>query len=398
MSNIINEVDDEFKEKIYEDNIRIKPYKNLEKRLNNFLLSLIISFILLFFSFFFIIKLYYNISSLTKKLSSLEKSKFIDPIQLSKKINSLSKEVETISSIITKNNNNSTNININSSVNSENILSLTNQVNQNKKEIGQLKNEVLLLSKSSNLNYISSIYKVKETNFNVYRTHLFNPVNFDLDDEECIVIIDGEIQHSIQDTYVFYSPGEHYVTFAFKGKFKSIYGLFDGCEEIIEIDLSKFISHYLISVQRFCRYCISLRAINLKNFDTSSIEDYYKMFQSCESLTSIDLRRFNTTNAKIFNSLFYGCSSLVQLDLSSFDTSNAYNMWYMFSEMKNLRYLDIRNFNVKNIDIIDNMFEGTGNINNSSIVIVNSSNNQQLIINAIYDNLPYWNIVDLTDN
>jgi surface protein len=39
--------------------------------------------------------------------------------------------------------------------------------------------------------------------------------------------------------------------------------------------------------------------------------DISRMFQGCESLTSLDLSKFNTKNVEDFSFLFYNCEILI---------------------------------------------------------------------------------------
>lgn len=381
MSNLNGEEED-IEERVFEDNLKIKTYLNLEKKQKTFLNLLIICFVLLFLSIIAIIVLFVRVLSieeknkdtkiLTNKIESLS-------IELNKTNNHIEEKIESIE----KNN---------ITIVSQKISDLTKETNQNKKEISQIKNEILLLIKLSHLNYISVIYQVTNSSESI---RLFNPENIEVTNENCSLIIDGIIQKSISNGfYKFNSPGEHYVLISFNVPLFTLYGIFDLCHEIIEIDLSRFHGKSVFTVQRFCADCISLKSINLKNFDTSSIVDYYRMFLFAKSITSIDFSGFNTTNAQRLNSLVFGCFSLTSLDLSNFDTSNASNMWYMFSFLPNIKYLDLRSFTVKTRRSIDFIFDDTTNTNQST-VIVNSSNEQQFLIEVIHEKLSNWNIIDV---
>ena len=40
-------------------------------------------------------------------------------------------------------------------------------------------------------------------------------------------------------------------------------------------------------------HCVSLKNINISNFDTSNVEESESMFNECRVLTSLDIRNFN---------------------------------------------------------------------------------------------------------
>ena len=95
--------------------------------------------------------------------------------------------------------------------------------------------------------------------------------------------------------------------------------MFDGLNNIIEIDFSKF--------------------------DTSLVEDMSHMFFNCSSLISLNLSCFNTSSVKNMDSMFYLCDSLEYLNLKNFDTSHVENMFAMFYHCTQLISLDLSNFN-----------------------------------------------------
>ena len=63
---------------------------------------------------------------------------------------------------------------------------------------------------------------------------------------------------------------------------------------------------------------MSLKALDLSNFNTSSVTDMQQMFSGCASLVSINLNSFNTSKVTNFYHMFNGCNSLIYLNLNSF--------------------------------------------------------------------------------
>ena len=84
------------------------------------------------------------------------------------------------------------------------------------------------------------------------------------------------------------------------------------------------------------------------------------MFNACLSLRKLNLSNFNTYNVTNMKLMFKFCSSLKEINLSNFKIDNATNMRYMFSHCSSLQDLKIPLFNFDN-DIIDNIFEGCSN-------------------------------------
>ena len=69
--------------------------------------------------------------------------------------------------------------------------------------------------------------------------------------------------------------------------------MFSSLPNIIEIDLSKFDTSLVTSMNSIFSGCTSLKSINLLNVDTSKVEDMRKLFNNCRFLTSLDLSAFN---------------------------------------------------------------------------------------------------------
>ena len=105
------------------------------------------------------------------------------------------------------------------------------------------------------------------------------------------------------------------------------------------------------------RECISLKQLDLSNFDTSKATTMVEMFQYCEALEELNVSSFNTSNVTSMSYMFQ-CGSLKRLDLSNFDTQNVTDMMEMFGGCGSLTSLDISNFNTKNVTNMERMFMG----------------------------------------
>ena len=102
--------------------------------------------------------------------------------------------------------------------------------------------------------------------------------------------------------------------------------------------------------------CISLKNLNLSNFNTQNVIDMSKMFNNCKSLTNLNLSNFNTQNVTNMNCMFYNCKSLTDLNLSNFNTQNVTNMSSMFSCCIILTNLNLSNFNTQNVTDMSSIF------------------------------------------
>ena len=89
--------------------------------------------------------------------------------------------------------------------------------------------------------------------------------------------------------------------------------------------------------------CSNITEINLKNLETSYIEDMSFMFDGCSSLKSLDLSNFNTSRVVKMHATFYGCSTLISLNLANFDTRQVTEMQWIFSSCSSLEYINLNN-------------------------------------------------------
>ena len=73
-------------------------------------------------------------------------------------------------------------------------------------------------------------------------------------------------------------------------------------------------------MQNMFQHCISLKFLDLINFNTSSVIDMGNMFYNCHSLISLKIDDFNLSKVKSSEKLFYNCTSLNYLNLTNFYT------------------------------------------------------------------------------
>ena len=124
----------------------------------------------------------------------------------------------------------------------------------------------------------------------------------------------------------------------------SLYALFEECENLENVDLSKLDTSKVKELSLMFFGCSSLKSVKWGKFKTSKVLDMSLMFYNCKSLKKLDLSKFNTSKVTDMHSMFYGCSSLKSVDVSKFDTSKVTDMSYMFSECNSLTTLDLSSF------------------------------------------------------
>ena len=121
--------------------------------------------------------------------------------------------------------------------------------------------------------------------------------------------------------------------------------MFKGCNEITEIDLSKFDTSSITDMSYMFHGCTSLTSVNLNNLNTRSVTNFRNIFYNCQSLKSIDLSSFRTPSAIILWSMFENCIELTTIDLSQFDTSQVTDFDAIFKGCVKLEYINLNNFN-----------------------------------------------------
>ncbi|KXB36106.1 bacterial surface protein 26-residue PARCEL repeat-containing domain protein, partial [Bacteroidales bacterium KA00344] len=102
--------------------------------------------------------------------------------------------------------------------------------------------------------------------------------------------------------------------------------------------------------------CNALTALDVSKFNTENVTKMYRMFNGCQALTALDVSKFNTENVTDMSVMFRGCSALISLDVSNFNTQNVTNMGLMFQDCSALTSLDLSNFNTQNVTDMGSMF------------------------------------------
>ena len=288
-----------------------------------------------------------------------------------------------------------------------NINRIKEDINNNIKEINEIKNNIKENNKD---NYITMKIKINKEDINkdiiiinqcsTYK--LFK--NFELDDINIYInnqlipikykhmkdlnkdgifgyqgkLIDSEesqkIYNELINNYSYYyncsNEGIYNIKIIFKKQLSSCAGMFYECNNIIEIDLSKFdCSKVLKCYSMFCN-CVNLKKIELGKLDFSLVDNFSFMFNGCENLIDLDVTNFNTKNSKSFDFMFNGCKNLKKIDVSKFDTSKCENIRAMFQNCENIEEIDMINVDMSNLKYeneykqnpIDWLFNGCKNL------------------------------------
>lgn len=140
---------------------------------------------------------------------------------------------------------------------------------------------------------------------------------------------------------------------------KDMYCMFYNCQNINNLDFSKFNTKNVTDMYYMFNGCATLNSIDLSSFDTQNVLDMNGMFWGCESAVSIDVSNFDTKNVTDMSTMFYDCLSLTSLDISSFDTKSVKDMSYMFRGCTALEKIYAGEaWTTENVENSDYMFNG----------------------------------------
>ena len=145
--------------------------------------------------------------------------------------------------------------------------------------------------------------------------------------------------------------------------------MFKGCSKLNNINFGNIDTSKVKDMEGLFKGCSELSSINLSNFETSSLENANETFSDCSSLKSLDLSNFRTNKLKYMYNIFANCEELLFANLSSFDTSNVVNMQGIFYCCRKLKYADLKNFDGSSIEILKYAF-----LNCKSIIYINLRN------------------------
>ena len=150
--------------------------------------------------------------------------------------------------------------------------------------------------------------------------------------------------------------------------------LFDGYENLIDVDLSGFDTSNVVNMKCMFNECSNLTSIKLDGLDTSKVTDMNSMFAQCSNLMSLDLSSFDTSNVTNMWDMFSGCRNLTNIKLDGFNTSKVTDMCSMFSWCSNLISLDLSGFDTSNVTRMCHMFVGCENLTSLNLSGFDTSN------------------------
>ena len=159
-------------------------------------------------------------------------------------------------------------------------------------------------------------------------------------------------------SYKFKEDKKYEITIIFKNKLNNLANLFEGCKELISIDLSSFDTSNVNDMEKMFFGCEKLKQIKgINNLNTSNVTNMSSMFDGCCELEYLDLSNLDTSKVDDMGFMFSGCNKLKEIKgINQFNTSNATDMFAMFQHCYELEYLDLSSFDMSNVKNMGVMF------------------------------------------
>ena len=137
------------------------------------------------------------------------------------------------------------------------------------------------------------------------------------------IIINNINQIRVNNYYLFCNSNNTVQLIWNYNNFSDFDYMFDGCNNITEINLSNFNFSNIISIAHMFSGCESLISVNFSNISTSRVNNTSYMFKNCFNLISLDLSNFNTSKVILMDKMFKNCNSLQILNIRNFDFSKS---------------------------------------------------------------------------
>lgn len=148
------------------------------------------------------------------------------------------------------------------------------------------------------------------------------------------------------------------------------YGMFQGCSNLISVDLNNFNFNNIIDLSNLFNGCVSLFNVNLRRIKTSNVQNMSNMFYNCSSLNNINMVELDTTSVVNMNGMFYGCSSIETFPFNKLNTSNVTDMSNMFYGCIALKSININKLDTSKTTTMTNMFYGCTALSSISLTNV----------------------------
>ena len=249
--------------------------------------------------------------------------------------------------------------------NNDNILNDLNKINSSNDIKNKFNNIYEIYRRKNNIIKMKLKIEKDDINKEIYflnntiNNNVFNQnVNYlkELNDSNTELYINNK-KYKYQKYFIPEKEGFYNILLKLNTTMTDCRFMFCCCNNIIEIDLSSFISINVKDMDCMFGRCNNLKSIDLTLFDTNNVTHMVGMFAECCKITNLDLSSFNTEKVVDMNAMFGICYNLENINLSSFNTKNVINMNQLFSYCTKIKYIDLSSFNTQNIISMNEIFK-----------------------------------------
>ena len=286
-------------------------------------------------------------------------------------------------------------------------------------------------------NELSLEYNINNANDSKIR--LFGEKFVKTNKNNCFLLINGERAELKEFYYLDDKPSDNIIKVDLieKKKISNMSNMFSECNNLSNLDISKFDTSYVTNINGMFSDCNLLENIpnDISKINTSNITNMSYLFYNCEKIKNLpdiskwetfnmtninhmfnkcsnllyipDISKWNTSKVKDFSAIFNECSSLKSLpEINKWDTKNAISMNGMFNKCSNLLQLpDISKWNLSNVKEMSAMFQSCSSLKYLPNFIkwnISNVNNISGIFNKCislvsFPDISYWNLSNVID-
>ncbi len=132
--------------------------------------------------------------------------------------------------------------------------------------------------------------------------------------------------------------------------------MFNSCSNIISLDISDWDVSKVSNMAQMFYACDRLTSLDLSYWDTSSLTTMSSMFLNCKNIENINIKNFDTSKVERMNNTFYACNKIA-LDISNWDTSSLKSCAGMFRRCKSPIFVDLSSWDTSNVTSASLMFD-----------------------------------------
>lgn len=118
--------------------------------------------------------------------------------------------------------------------------------------------------------------------------------------------------------------------------------MFQGCYKLEALELSKWNTSSVVNLNSMFFGDASLKALNVGSWNVSKVQYFQQMFVGCAALEKIEgMGNWNTSSGINFGNFLNECLSLKELDLTNFNTAKATDLEGFFTRLSSLQKLTV---------------------------------------------------------